>query len=146
VEAAFLEPVRLVKINVETAPSAEGVPELELAPGSLVMCRQILLQGAVKTVNHVYAESLIALDSLPGGMRDALLQTDEPLGRLWVQHKLETRKEMLRVWRVPAGEEPPYFSGGQGCLARRYRVFSAGRPIMLISEFFPVAAVPVVAD
>ncbi len=145
VEAAFLEPIRLVKIAVETAPAPEAVDELDLPAGRLVMRRQILLQGETTGANYVHAESLIAVDTLEPALRDALLNTDAPLGRLWVQHKLETRKEILRVWRIPAGEGPPHFGAGasQGYLARRYRVFSEGQPIMLISEFFPVLATAV---
>ncbi len=142
VEAAFLEPIRLVKLAVETSPAQEAIDELDIPAGRLVVQRQILLQGATTGTNYVYAESLIAVDSLDPAFRDALLNTDAPLGRLWIQHKLETRKEILRVWRLPPGEGPPHFgpAASHGHLARRYRVFSSGRPIMLISEFFPVSA------
>ena len=140
VEAAFGEPIRLIKIAVETMLSSEAVPDLDLKAGSLAMRRQILLQGESTGVNYVYAESLIAVDALPPALRDALLHSDAPLGRLWVQHQLETRKEILRLWRMP-GEAPRFGpAGAQGQLARSYRVFSSGRPIMLISEYFPVAS------
>ncbi len=140
VEAAFGEPIRLIKLAVETAPANEAVRELDLEAGALAMRRQILLQGESTGVNYVYAESLIAVDTLPPALREALLHSDAPLGRLWVQHQLETRKEILRVWRIP-GEAPRFGpAGAQGQLARSYRVFSAGRPIMLISEYFPVAS------
>lgn len=129
VEAAFLEPIRLVKIAVETAPSREHVEDLGLERGALLMTRKIFLQGSTTGTNYVYAESLIAVDALPAAMRDELLQTDAPLGRLWVQHKLETRKEILRIWRNPGGQ-----------LGRSYRVFSGGRPIMIITEYFPAGA------
>ena len=144
VEAAFLEPIRLVKIAVETVPVAEAISELDLAPGALVMRRQILLQGATTATNYVYAESLIAVNALPSALRDALLNTDAPLGRLWVEHKLETRKEILGIWRIAAGAGPAYFGeASSGQLARRYRVFSSERPIMMISEYFPVASTAV---
>ena len=140
VEAAFGEPIRLIKLAVDTMPSSETVPELDLKAGSLVMRRQVMLQGESTGVNYVYAESLIAVDALPPAFRDALLHSDAPLGRLWVEHQLETRKEILRVSRIP--DAAPRFgpAGAHGQLARSYRVFSSGRPIMLISEYFPVAS------
>jgi chorismate-pyruvate lyase len=142
VEAAFLEPIRLVKIAIETEPAGQPVEELELAAGALVMRRQILLRGATTGTNYVYAESLIAVDALPPALRDALLETDAPLGRLWVQHQLETRKEILQIWRIPAEEESPWFgaAAAQGQLGRQYRVFSGGKPIMLIAEYFPLTS------
>jgi chorismate-pyruvate lyase len=132
VEAAFGEPLRLIKLGVETMPAAEPEPALEISPGDWIMRRRILLQGAVSKTNYVRAESLIALAALPAALREDLVSTDSPIGRLWALHKLETRKEILRVWRSAAGEEAEQ-------LARTYRVFSGGRPIMFITEYFPVA-------
>lgn len=142
VEAAFLEPVKLVKVAVATASASDPVAELELHAGEMLMRRRILLQGAQSGINYVYAESLIAVSALPPALGEALLQSDAPLGRLWVQHQLETRKEILRIWRVNGGESEEWFgeaaAGGQ--LARRYRVISGGRPVMLISEYFPISS------
>jgi len=142
VEAAFLEPIVLVKLAVETEPSPEPMEELQLAAGAPVMRREILLRGARSGTNYVYAESIIAVDALPVPLREALLNTDAPLGRLWVEHRLETRKEILSLRRLAAGEGPARFgeAAARGQLARQYRVFSGGLPIMLISEFFPVSA------
>lgn len=138
VEAAFEEPIRLVKLALETAPALTPVDDLGVTPGQAVMRREILLQGANTGRNYVYAESHIALDALPAGLREDLVTTNRPLGRLWVEHKLETRKEILRVWRVPAGGPGVHFDDPpQGLIARTYRVISGGRPIMLISEYFP---------
>lgn len=129
VEAAFEEPVRLVKLSVETMAAAEPIAALGIAVGDQLMRREILLQGASTGITYVHAETLIALAALPPGFREELLETDAPIGRLWAQHQLETRKEMLRIWRGPEGR-----------LARTYRVFSSGRPIILITEQFPEAS------
>ena len=129
VEAAFEEPVRLVKLRMETVPAAEPVAAPGIAAGAPLMRRQIMLQGASTGTTYVHAETLIALDALPPGFREELMETDAPIGRLWAQYQLETRKEMLRIWRTPGGD-----------LARTYRVFSSGKPIMLITEQFPVAS------
>lgn len=140
VETAFLEPIRLVKLKLEVAPAAQAIDALELPVGEPVMHREILLQGQQSGENYVYAQSSIALNALPDKFREELVNTDIPLGRLWVQHRLETRKEILKVWHIPAGEWPSsHFSKlmDSGLLARSYRVFCGGRPIMLISEYFP---------
>jgi chorismate-pyruvate lyase len=55
-----------------------------------------------------------------------------------VEHRLETREEILRMWRAPVGELSGYFGvpPERELLARSYRVFSGQRPIMLIAEHF----------
>jgi chorismate-pyruvate lyase len=103
------------------------------------MRRRILLRGENSGTNYVHAETLIALEALDPGFREDLVNSTHPLGRLWVIHKLETRKEILKVWRRPAGELAEVFGlpADAACLARSYRVISSGRPIMLITESFP---------
>lgn len=141
VATAFLEPIHLVKISEEASPAQLPIDALDLKSGELVMRREILLQGERSRINRVYAESLIALDRLNPNLRDQLMNSDIPIGRLWMQHKLETRKEILKIWHVADGELCSYFGSAakSGLLARTYRVFSGGRPIMLISEYFPLA-------
>lgn len=145
VETAFLEPVQLVKLTLDIAPAQRPIEPLSLAAGDPVMHREILLRGRRTGLNYVFAEVWIALAALPPKLRDDLVNTAIPLGRLWVHHRLETRKEILNVWRIPHGEEPVDFfnsSARSGLLARSYRVFSAGLPIMLITEYFPADLAP----
>jgi len=140
VETAFLEPIRLVNLSQE--PSLAKAPDLEIDGDESVMRREVLLQGAESGRNYVYAESFIAMERLPAALREGLLRADTPIGRLWAAQKMETRKELIRIWQEPADSGPAHHFGDaalQGLLARAYRVFSGGRPIMVISEYFPVA-------
>ena len=61
------------------------------------------------------------------------------MGRLWVQHQLETRKEILKIVRREAAELSPHFGlpAGALLLSRTYRVISESRPVMQITESFP---------
>jgi chorismate-pyruvate lyase len=139
VEAAFLEPITLVKLSLDSYAASVPVDALDIKTGDPVMRRKILLRGAVTGTNFVYAQTLIALNSLPQVVRDELVNSGSPIGRLWTQHKLETRKEMLSIWREEAGELAEHFGlpENESMLARTYRVFTAGQPSMLISEYFP---------
>lgn len=145
VEAAMLEPISLKRLHVETV--SPDVPMdlnlldlLDLAVRDRVMERRILLFGSKTGRNYVYAESFLALDRFPCAVTRALTESDIPVGRLWLEHGLEGRKELLAVSCVP----------GNGCLAayfpehrdtalvmRRYRMISGGHPLMLITEYFP---------
>ena len=136
-EAAVMEPIGLVKLAMETGPLATRDEALEMAGGEMVMERKILLRGEQTGRNYVYAESRLALDRLPEELRAGLTGSDKPMGRLWVESRLESRKEMLEVKRGPMGELGMYFGGANELLRRSYRVISGGRPILRITESFP---------
>jgi chorismate-pyruvate lyase len=139
VEAAFLEPVALRKVSIHIEPAPARIQDLDIDTGQLVMTRKILIFGETTDRNYVYAESLLALDRLPPAFRDDLVQSDKPMGRLWSEHKIETRKELLSMHRQPIGGLSQYFlDNAQGdLLTRTYRLVSHGVPLMLISEYFP---------
>ncbi|MBL8173179.1 MAG: DUF98 domain-containing protein [Bryobacterales bacterium] len=139
VEMAFLEPIALEKLALEITTGADA-PEAIQAPASApIMERRILLKGEQTRQPYVYAESWIVLDRLPESMRRQLIDSTAPIGRLWTEHQLETRKEILRFWRQPAAALAPHFHlpPSAELLARSYRVFLQAQPIMLIAEYFP---------
>ena len=144
IEAAFLEPVKLFKLAVSSSVASEPIEALNLKRGAPVMRREILLQGVNSQTTYVYAKTFIALESLSSEFREQLANSEIPIGRLWAEHKLETRKELVKIWRIPVSEVSLFFGaeGKGGLLARTYRVFSGGRPIMLISEYFPASLNP----
>ncbi|MEZ5353904.1 MAG: chorismate pyruvate-lyase family protein [Bryobacteraceae bacterium] len=138
VEALFGEPIGLRKLGSRIAPSDGDSGALEAAPGSGIMHREILLKGEATGRNYVYAESELMLDRLPEGFREGLLVTNTPMGRLWSEHRMETWKELLYAGPVEAGGLAVHFPGCTGGLIKRtYRIFCGGRPLMVISEFFP---------
>jgi chorismate-pyruvate lyase len=140
-EATLLERIRLVKVSQQVTSATSAHALLDPTPGEALIERKILLQGEESRRNYAYAESLIAVDRLAPSFRDALLTSDTPLGRLWLEQKLETFKELQEVRSQPADGLCQYFacSGAATLLIRTYRVFSAARPIMVITEYFPTA-------
>jgi len=139
-EAAFLERIRLVKISQEVVSSTASDAHLNPANGEAFLERKIILQGTKSNKNYVYAESVIAIDRLPPRFHDELVHSDTPLGQLWLEHRLETFKELLEVRYEKAGERSKHFhcDASGMLLARTYRVSSAAVPVMTITECFPV--------
>lgn len=139
VEMAFLEPIALEKLALEITTGADAPEALEASPTMQIMERRILLKGEQTRQPFVYAESWIVLDRLPEGMRNQLIASSSPIGRLWTDYKLETRKEILRFWRQPAAALAIHFGikATDELLARSYRVFRHAEPIMIITEYFP---------
>ncbi|MGB9151735.1 MAG: chorismate pyruvate-lyase family protein [Alphaproteobacteria bacterium] len=139
-EAAHLEPIRLIKIAQERIPATAAHASLAPAPQENMLTRKILLQGARSGTCYVYAESVIAVERLSPAFQDELLNSDIPLGRLWIKHRLETFKEAPTFDRHPGNDLGDYFAYTEpaSILARSYRVFSAAKPVMLITEYFPI--------
>lgn len=143
-EAWFNDPIRLAAHEQFTTPVYPTDEDLQPAGGETILRRRVLLRGQRTGRNYVYADTAIVLDRLTPPVRDGLLSTSEPIGRLLRAHRIETFKEVLRSGSRPAGAVAAEF----GCdpaddlLYRVYRMFSGGRPIMLIAEHFPARPAP----
>lgn len=141
-EAAFLEHIELVKVaqNVVDAQAHHtGIfPDIG---NSALMERKILLRGTKSGRNYAYAESIISLDGLSPLFRDKLLKSNTPLGRLWLEHKLETFKQIQHMGCQPAAELCRHFrcADTSPLLVRTYHVFSGAKPVMAITEYFPLS-------
>jgi chorismate-pyruvate lyase len=137
-EAIFLEPIELVRVGQRQVAANASHALLQPQDGETVVERKILLRGSRSRTNYVYAESLIAADRLGPEFRRGLVESDIPLGRLWIEQRLETFKEFLDM-RCETGTAVPAEFGAEGAalLVRTYRVHSAGRPVFVITEYFP---------
>jgi chorismate-pyruvate lyase len=138
-EAYLYEKIKLVKLAEALIPLAEDVAMLQVEAETPVIERRILLQGKISHRNWVYAESIIIPDRLDERYRERLLKSEESIGRLWLEHRVETFKEIVDSCRELAGDRAEYFRirPTDLLLSRTYRVFSHGQPIMLITEKFP---------
>jgi chorismate-pyruvate lyase len=140
-EANFFERIRLVKISQRLISATTAHVLLDPDPGEALIERKILLQGEESHRNYAYAESLIAVDRLGQSFHDQLLHSNTPLGRLWLENKLETFKELKEVRSQSASGLSHYFECADTAplLVRTYRVFSATKPVMVITEYFPIS-------
>lgn len=106
-----------------------------------ILKRVTLLEGQQSKKSWLYAQSSILLDNLNTEFRSDLLASREPIGRLWEKYRYETFKTILRFENHPAGELGDYFDlpADSTMISRTYSVFSANKPIMIITEMFPDA-------
>jgi chorismate-pyruvate lyase len=104
-----------------------------------VIERKVLLQGKISRKNFIYAESILVTKRLEPKFRDELLKSQIPMGRLWLEHKIETFKEIIDSSQELAKDLSNYFKiqREDRMLSRTYRVFSNHQPIMVITEKFP---------
>ncbi len=138
-EAYFFEQIQLVKLSEQAIKLDHDIPEMDLSQGADVIERKILLQGKISRRNYIYAESILVLDRLPPEFRAELLETKTPIGKIWLEQKVETFKEILDTGKQPANGLSTYFniSEDEPVLFRTYCVRSNRQPTMMITEKFP---------
>ena len=135
-EAVNLERICLLPLAQRIYQTEQQIDSLALEPGESVMQRQVLLKGERTGKTYVYADSLIAMRRLDARIREALLTTNTPIGRLWKENRIETFKEVLQFGTDVARERSFYFekSADTQLLVRKSRVASGGKPVALITE------------
>ena len=138
-EAYLSEHIELVKLDEQLIVTDEAVPFLEIEAGREVIERKILLRGENSQENLLYARSLIVPDRLTEQHRHDLLESGQTIGRIWLEHRIETFKEMVETKRESAGDLAQYFgiSVEDTILYRTYRVYTKRKPVMLITEKLP---------
>jgi len=141
-EAQFWETINLIKLFQEQRISDIDIPYLDIPSGTAILIRKILLQGGDSKTNYIYAESILVPEHLEPSLQDGLINTDKPLGRLMIEAKTETFREILACKKEKAEELADYFDQTVESLliSRTYRVFADQKPIMLITEKFPETA------
>ncbi len=141
-EAFAGEPINVVKLAQSYELSLADDPDLGIAEGEAVIRRRVLLQGRISEINFLYAESVIMPSRLNPRLYHDLMYTSEPIGRLLVQSRIETFRELVSWGVEPAGEVGECFGleENERLISRTYRMLSQGQPIMVITEKFPASA------
>ncbi len=132
-------------LSQHTGP-ADHDNSLGLPPHQELIRRAVLLTGRVTRRRFVYAESAIAADRLPTMVRNRLEISNDPIGRVLRDHRLQIRREVL------ADPVSPGEIGGDivallrtSALCRRYRLVIGRSPAMVVSEWFLQAATSALA-
>jgi chorismate-pyruvate lyase len=100
----------------------------------------VMIRGIYSHTLYVYGVSYIIPERLPATIRDRLEVQGEGIGRILNDCEMETRREVLwfgreRLSRLP--RELAAISDGE-FISRTYRIITDGKPIVLITERFPV--------
>jgi chorismate-pyruvate lyase len=104
---------------------------LEIEEGDEVNSRLVTLSA--DGMVYVLAKSLSAIRRMPQEVRSDLMRADIPIGRILREHKLETRRDILKMEIVRSE-----FFGDIPLLSREYRIIYKGKVLMWINECFPV--------
>lgn len=141
VQAYSGETVEAVKIQQKLVISGSRFSPLQLKGGYQLLERSILLQGQETKTNYLYADSQIVLERLDEEIRDELIFSRQPIGKLLRENKIETYREILDCGIEPAGKLAQYFDiePTAEIIYRTYLVLMDGLPVMQITEKFPTS-------
>ncbi len=133
------EPIEVVKLAQAIDTSDENDVGLDLSVGDKVLRRKVILRSARTCRNLLHAESVVVVDRVDPCLVDGLLRTNTPLGRLLVECRTETFRQVLHVGTEPAGTVGSHFGIELSAhvIVRTYRIVARRRPVALVMERFP---------
>jgi len=114
---------------IKATPDIAKLLDIEI--GDEVNNRLVTLEAG-GTV-YVLAKSLAPIGRMPQAVREDLMKADIPIGRILREHKLETRRDILKMEIVHKD-----FFGEVPVLSREYRIIYENKVLMWINECFPV--------
>lgn len=140
IEAYQMEPVDVTRLSQRTSVLPSEDTRLEAAAGESVIVREVVLTGRYSRTVYAYAISLLVPVRLPEQLTGELHVDGTSLGRILLEHRLETRREVLWFGRELLEDLPEAVRHhtGDEFVSRTYRIIAGGLPIMLISEKFPL--------
>ena len=141
-EAYASEHIAVVKLQQATEPAPRALADLDVRAHDEVLRREVLLRGRDSGRTLVYALSHIVPSRLDPAVKQGLLDSVKPIGRLLEENRVETFREILSAGREPSAGLGIHFGIGRDALlvSRTYRIVAGGRPVMLITEKFPTDA------
>ncbi|CAG1000878.1 MAG: Chorismate pyruvate-lyase [Candidatus Methanoperedens nitroreducens] len=104
---------------------------LDIETGEDVNDRLVTLK--VDDIVYVLAKSLAPINRMPEAVRADLMRADIPIGKILREHKLETRRDILKMEIVHRN-----FFGELPVLSREYKIIYENAVLMWINECFPV--------
>jgi chorismate-pyruvate lyase len=139
-EAWFGSPVGVETLSNLVLRLTRQPAELELEPREALLRRVVILRLDDGGRPLVRANAAVALERLAPHARAALLGGAEPLGRVFGEAGLETRRELLNALPgpcLPGDAEQLEIDRSTPVFERGYRIISGSRPLALVVERIP---------
>lgn len=131
-EAYFWEPVQVDTLEQRFEVATQPVPAIDAQAGDRCLIRDARLRGIDSGRTFATAYSLIRTEWVPEGFRQRLIDREIGIGVLIRDSGLESYREVLDI-----GMEK--LADGEQAVCRTYRIIISTRPVILITECFPLA-------
>jgi chorismate-pyruvate lyase len=135
IEAYFWEPVIVDTLRQEFISAEAKIPWIDVVSEDRVMVRQARLRGGDSGKHYAHAFSVIRTELIPSHFRQRLIDREIGIGALIRDSGLESYREVMEVGIEPAAPADETSAG----VSRTYRIIIAGKPVILITETFPLA-------
>lgn len=138
-EAYYWEPVAVEAVTNQVLEAQSPIAWLDVQAGEEVVARKVLLRGKGSQTLYASAFSIIRLSLIPEQLRDRLLSGKLGIGELMREYGLETYRDIQEFGRT---RDMSRYGGPETdmpCVYRTYRIIFDHRPVILVSECFPVA-------
>jgi len=131
-EAYFWEPVTVDTLEQRFERASAALPWIAVMPGDFCLTRDARLRGVDSGRNFAEAFSLIRCELIPPDFRQRLIDREIGIGVLIRDSGLESYREVLDVGVDRTAD-------GAAAVFRTYRIFIERQPVILITEYFPLA-------
>lgn len=132
------EPIHANKLRQEFQLSADSDAFLG-PPGMPLLKRSVLLRSPSR--QYMYANSIFVFERFSRSIQYKLLETEQPIGLLWKEEKLETYREILGYTVAPSESVSRHFGESSQSLivSRTYLIYHQQCILGIITEHFPLA-------
>ena len=139
-EAYVSEAIRVVKLAQGFTCCLTEPSDMALG-NERVLRRTVLLQGTISGTNFIHCDSVVIAERLPAPVLAGLLTTGKPIGKLLAENRVETFREIVDLGFEPAAGCASHFGVATETplVFRTYRIHHGQRPVMCITEKFPMA-------
>jgi chorismate-pyruvate lyase len=135
-EAYFWEPVEVQTLEQGLITAERPIAWLNVSAGDEVLIRRARLQGTASDTHYANAFSVIRVELIPKPFRQRLIDREIGIGVLIRDSGMESYREVLEVGIEPPDGASPTDSDR---IFRTYRIIIGARPVILITESFPLA-------
>jgi len=132
-EAYFWEPVEVLTLEQAFVSAERAMTWVQVEAGKRVLIRRARLVGRDSDRIYVNAFSVIRTELIPDAFRRRLIDKEIGIGVLIRDSGMESYREVLEVGVETGGE-----SDGEETAFRTYRIIIEGKPVILITESFPL--------
>lgn len=141
-EAYFWEPVSVEVIEQCSTPSDAEIEWLGVRAGEPVMRRRVDLVGRQSNSTYARCLSVLRLACIPESMGHALAAGEIGIGELIRARGLESYRELLHVGvTTEHAQLSAALAPSDGDVYRIYGIAIGGRPAIMVTESFCIAAI-----